>query len=170
MAKSKDKTPYAKPLSEKPAVKKTEGSLKARKMAARLGAVQVLYQMRLNNQDAASAMREFIDHRVGFNLDGDVFVPADADTLQEIVTATTTRWADIDAAMSAALAEGKRGEVETLLDCILRAGIAEIMSRGDIDVGIIINDYLSVAAAFYDGNEPKIVNAILDKIAKSVRD
>lgn len=164
------KTPYAKPGPEKPAVKKTEGSLKARKTAARLGAVQVLYQMRLNNQDAASAMREFIAHRVGFNLDGDVLVPADADTLQEIIAAVTARWADIDAAISAALAEGKRSEVETLLDCILRAGVAEIMSRGDIDAGVIINDYLSVAAAFYDGNEPKIVNAILDKIAKSVRD
>jgi N utilization substance protein B len=70
---------------EKPAVKKNAGSAKARRSAARLAAVQVLYQMRLNNQDAASAAREYIRHRSGFNLDGDVFVPPDEELLEDIV-------------------------------------------------------------------------------------
>lgn len=155
---------------EKAVVKKSEGSAKAQKTSARLAAVQVLYQMRLNNQDAKSAVQEFIKHRIGFNLDGDVFVPADPDLLEEIVMGVTERWADIEAIVSKALADGKKGEVELLLESILRAGTFELMAHGKIDAGIIINDYLNVTVGFYEGNESKIVNAILDKVAKAVRD
>jgi len=155
---------------EKAVVKKSEGSAKAQKTAARLAAVQVLYQMRLNNQDARSAVREFIDHRIGFDLDGDRFVPADPGLLKEIVMGVTERWTEIETIVSKALADGKKGGVETLLESILRAGTYELMAHGKVDAGIIINDYLNVTTGFYDGSEPKIVNAILDKVAKSVRD
>jgi len=155
---------------ERAVVKKSEGSAKAQKIAARLAAVQVLYQMRLNNQDAKSAVQEFIDTRVGFDLDGDLFVPADRDMLRDIVMGVAGRSADIEAIVSKTLADGKKGEVETLLDSILRAGVYELLARGDINAGIIINDYLNITAGFYEGSEPKIVNAVLDKVAKSVRD
>jgi N utilization substance protein B len=155
---------------EKAVVKKSAGSAKAQKTAARLAAVQVLYQMRLNNQEAKSAVREFIDHRIGFNLDGDLFVPANPDLLQEIVMGVTERWADIEAIVSKALADGKKGEVETLLESILRAGTYELLANSKVDTGIIINDYLNITTGFYEGSETKIVNAILDKVAKSVRD
>jgi N utilization substance protein B len=155
---------------EKAVVKKSAGSAKAQKTAARLAAVQVLYQMRLNNQEAKSAVREFIDHRIGFNLDGDLFVPANPDLLTEIVMGVTERWADIEAIVSRALADGKKGEVETLLESILRAGTYELLANSKVDAGIIINDYLNITTGFYEGSETKIVNAILDKVAKSVRD
>ncbi len=155
---------------EKPAVKKTAGSAKARKTAARLAAVQVLYQMRLNNQDADSAVREYIDHRSGFNIDGDVLVPADQELLIDIIKGLQKRWEDVDAMVSAALAAGKKTEVETLLECILRAGAYELLAHGKVDTGVIIHDYLNVAAGFYDGAEPKLVNAVLDRIAKTVRE
>ncbi len=155
---------------EKPAVKKTAGSAKAQKTAARLAAVQVLYQMRLNNQDSKSALRDFIDYRIGFKIDGNVFVPADVDLLQEIVSGVVERWADIDAIISKALADGKKGEVETLLESILRAGTYELIANAKVDAPIIINDYLNVTTGFYEGKETSIVNAILDKVAKSVRD
>lgn len=155
---------------EKRVVKKTAGSPKAQRTAARLAAVQVLYQMRLNNQDGKSALKEFIDTRIGFELDGDRFVPADTDLLSEIVNGVTSRWADIDAIVSKALADGKKGDVETLLESILRAGTYELMAHGKVDTGIIINDYLNVTTGFYEGKEPKIVNAILDKVAKAVRE
>lgn len=154
---------------EKPAVKKTEGSHKARRTAARLAAVQVLYQMRLNNQEAASAVREYVSHRNGFNLDGDVFVPADADMLESIVLGVRDRWTDIDGIVTATLAAGKKGDVEPLLDAILRAGAWELLADGKTDAGIIINDYMNVTNGFYDGAEVKLVNAVLDKIAKTVR-
>lgn len=155
---------------EKRVVKDTAGSPKAQRTAARLAAVQVLYQMRLNNQDAKSALKDFIDTRIGFELDGDRFVPAEKDLLKDIVNGVIARWTDIDVIVSKALADGKKGEVETLLESILRAGTYELMAHGSVDTGIIINDYLNVTSSFYEGNEPKIVNAILDKVAKSVRD
>lgn len=154
---------------EKRSVKPTAGSALAQKTAARLASVQVMYQMRLNNQQAEDAVREFLVHRVGFNLDGDVFVPAEPQLLQDIVLGVNERWADIDAMLTAALAEGGRKEVELILECILRAGIYELLAHGKIDTGIIISDYMNVAVGFYDGKEPKLVNAILDAIGKKVR-
>jgi transcription antitermination protein NusB len=154
---------------EKRVAGKNKGSPKAQKTGARLAAVQVLYQMRLNNQEAQSAVHEYIKHRNGFNLDGDVFVPADEDMLQEIITGVQTRWTDIDDVVTAALATGGKTEVEPLLDAILRAGTFELLAQGHTDTGIIIHDYLNITAGFYDGSEPKLVNAILDRIAKTVR-
>ena len=155
---------------EKRVIKKNAGSAKAQKTAARLAAVQVLYQMRLNNQEAKSAVSEFIDTRVGFEIDGDKFVPADSGLLTDIVMGVTKRWTDIEVILAKALADGKKGDVETLLESILRCGIFELMEHGKTDTGVIINDYLNVTTGFYDGKEPKIVNAILDKVAKAVRE
>jgi len=154
---------------ERPVAGKNKGSAKAQKTAARLAAVQVLYQMRINNQDAQSAVQEFISHRNGFNLDGDVFVPAEETLLRDIISGIQTRWSDVDGIVSAALAAGGKNEVEPLLDAILRAGAYELLAHGDVDTGIIIHDYLNVTSGFYDGTEPKLVNAILDKVAKTLR-
>lgn len=154
---------------EKRAAKKSAGSAKAKKTAARLAAVQILYQMRLNNQDAQSAVREYISHRSGFKLDGDVYVPPDEELLEDIILGLQKRWTDVDAVVTAALAQRKGGDVETLLEGILRAGAYEIIAHGKIDAGIIINDYLNVTTGFYGGTEPKLVHAVLDKIAKTVR-
>lgn len=152
---------------EKRAVKLNEGSAKARRTAARLAAVQVLYQMRLNNQDARSAVTEFVDHRVGFKIDGDILVPADVEMLEEIIQNIESRAQDIEMLISNA---SQGSEVEVLLEAILMAGACELLTRPDVDTGIIISDYMNVAKGFYDGNEPKLVNAVLDKIAKTVRD
>lgn len=151
--------------AEKPAVKEKTGSAKARKTAARLAAVQVLYQMHLNNQDAQSALREFFSHRSGFNLDGDVLVPPDRDLLNAIVNGVVSRWEDVQGVIDSALGR----EVEPLLEAVLRCGVFELLSHADIDTPIIISDYLSVTVGFYDGTETKLVNGVLDKVAKTVR-
>jgi len=158
------------PTQKKPSVKKTEGSAKARKSSARLAAVQVLYQMRLNNQDAKSTLRAYIERRSGFELDGDILVPADEELLTDIIMGLQKRWEDVDAIVAKTLADGGKSGVELLLECILRAGTYELLAHGSIDTGIIINDYLNVTTSFYDGTEPKLVNAVLDKVAKAVRE
>lgn len=154
---------------EKRVAKLTEGSPKAKKTAARLAAVQILYQMRLNNQDADSALREFVNHRLGFKIEGDVYVPADQELLDQIILGIQNRWMDIEEIIVAALSAGKKSEVEPLLDGILRAGTYELLENTATDTGIIINDYMNVTTGFYEGKEVKLVNAVLDKIGKTVR-
>lgn len=149
---------------------KDKGSAKARRSAARLAAVQVLYQMRLNHQEARAALKDYADHRAGRPVDGDDYVTPDAELLHGIVTATEERWGDIDRVVSKTLADGGREKVEILLDCVLRAGVAELLAHGEIDTGIIINDYLSVTSGFYEGAETRLVNGILDRAAQAVRD
>ncbi|MDD9899750.1 MAG: transcription antitermination protein NusB [Alphaproteobacteria bacterium] len=146
-----------------------KGSAIARKTAARLAAVQVLYQMRLNNQNAKSALSEYASHRAGKDMDGDTLVTPDADLLDDIVNGVETRWADVDGIVSSALSDGGRETVEPLLDCILRAGVYEMIAHGSVDTGIIINDYLNVTVGFYEGTEKKLINAVLDKVGKTVR-
>lgn len=155
---------------EKRAVKDKVGSAIAKRTSARLAATQVIYQMRHNNQDAQSAVEEFIARRIGFELEGDTVVPADKDLLKEIVLGFAAREADVRTLVSAALAQGGKSEVEDLLEAILLAGVSEIISNSNTDVGIIINDYLNVTDSFYTGSETKIVNAVLDGIAKKVRE
>lgn len=149
--------------------KKPKGSAIARKSAARLAAVQVLYQMRANHQDAKEALHEFIADRIGKAIDDEMLVPADTDMLRDIVLGVEKRWTDIDGIIAKALEEGGRDKVEPLLECILRAGVFELLEHGSIDTGIIINDYLNVTTSFYDGAERKLVNAILDRVGKTVR-
>ena len=96
-------------------------------------------------------------------------MPAQPQLLQDIVLGVAARWTDISQILEAALQEGGREEVEVILESILRAGIYELLAHGDIDVGIIIHDYMNVTTGFYEGKEPKLVNAILDRVAKKVR-
>lgn len=165
---TKNKTPPP-PLPPRPVVGPKTGSAKARRTAARLAAAQVLYQMQMNKQDAQTVLQEFAAYRIGFEMDGDVLVPADRALLERIVTGVEDRWTDIDAMVSAALSAGGRSKVDVLLDCILRAGVAELLNHADIDTGIIVNDYLTVTRGFYDGEETRLINGILDRIAKQVR-
>lgn len=155
---------------EKPVLKGNEGSAKAKKAAARLAAVQVLYQMQVKGESADTALADFIKNRIGYQLDGDVFVPANKEILTNIVQGVAERLEDIDNIVENALAKGDKGDVELLLNNILRAGVYELISDTSVDTGIIINDYMNVTTAFYEGSESKIVNAILDKVAKQVRE
>lgn len=155
---------------EKRVLKGKEGSAKAKKIAARLAAVQVLYQMDLNEQSAKDALKDFIQNRIGFKLDGKSFVPADEDLLKEIVLGVSARLEDINSILKNVLEQGGRGDVELLLGNIIRAGIYELMAGTKTDVGIIINDYMNVTTGFYEGSESKIVNAVLDKVSKQVRE
>ncbi len=153
---------------EKPKVKLTEGSKKARLTAARLAAAQVMYQMWLNGEDAKSATRDYMQNRAGFEIDGDTLVPADGELLEKIVSGAEKHHKDIDAIITKNL-DKKSSSVEPLLRAILTAGIYELLQHTEIDAGIIIADYLNVTHSFYDGGEGKLVNAVLDKVAKAVR-
>lgn len=150
-------------------VKLTEGSKKARRSAARLAAVQVLYQIQHQDLDPKSALQEYTTHRLGFKLDGELYVPADQEMLNNIVLGVSERRDDIQDMTHAAL-DGKAPEqIDKLLLNILYAGTFEILTHHDIDAGIIISDYMNVSDAFFEQSEKKLVNAILDRLNKKLR-
>lgn len=156
---------------EKRVIKLNEGSKKARKTAARLASVQVWYQMLISEQNVSTVLQDFIDHRIGFELDGDVFVPADQDMLTKIVHGMRDERPELQEMIHATLTAKKHEAVEPLLQSILMAGLYELKNHHDIDAGIIIADYLNVTFAFYDkGGETRLINAVLDHFAKALRD
>lgn len=149
--------------------KTNKGSKKAQSSAARLAAVQALYQMEGNDQSARSAVREYLDFRLGQPVDGIRLVQADRELFTHLVTGVEQRRADLDTIIGQTL--GAREQLrEPLLQAILFCGAYELMSRLEVDAPIIISDYMHVTDAFFDQGEKKLVNAVLDKIAKAVRD
>ncbi len=154
---------------EKRVVKLTEGSAKARKSAARLAAVQVLYQIDMSGQNTKDALRDFINKRIGFELDGDVLVPADRDLLTLIVNGVCDKQVEIDDIVKGQLAKKEKDSIDPILEAILKCGAYELMAHHDIDAPIIISDYMNVVKAFYEDGAPTMVNAILDSISNGLR-
>jgi N utilization substance protein B len=128
--------------------------------------VQVLYQMDLVGVAPRVALGEFATHRVGQDLDGDLYVEPDMALLNGIVEGVAERQGDIDAMVSASLQGHALERLEMLLRAILRAGTYEILAHADVHPRIAINDYMNVAHGFFGGREPAMVNGVLDRIAQ----
>ncbi|MCJ2181260.1 transcription antitermination factor NusB [Novosphingobium sp. 1949] len=145
------------------------GSKKAR-AAARLAAVQALYQFDMEGTLMATLLDEFHRHRLGMEIDDEQFAKADVAFFDDVVKGAIARREDIDAAVSAKLASGWSLERldKTMLQ-ILRAGTYELMARPDVPTGAVITEYVDVAHAFFDEREAKFVNGVLDAVAKAVR-
>jgi transcription antitermination protein NusB len=138
--------------------------------AARLAAVQALYQMEMEAVPLARLLYEFHQHRLGATIEGATYAEAEVDFFDDVVKGVAARSDEIDAIITPALGAGWSLErLDKLLRQILRAGTYELLARVDIPVGSIINEYLDVANAFYDKKEKGFVNGVLDAIAKSVR-
>ncbi len=138
--------------------------------SARLAAVQALYQMEIAGTELADVVTEFENFRLGREIDGDTYREADPEFFREIVAGVVAYQRDIDPRVHAALVEGwplKR--VDVTLREILRAGTFELMKRRDIPARVVIAEYVDVAKAFFVEDEPKIVNGVLDRIARDVR-
>lgn len=151
------------------------GSAKAKRKAARLAAVQALYQIDLNNlpitgKAVEAVVIEFVEHRLGHEVDGDAYVAADPQLFADILRGACHRRADVDAMLTAAL-DPRHGleRLETPLRAILRAGAFELSANLTTHSRIIISEYVDVAHGFYAGREPGMVNGVLDKVAKTVR-
>jgi N utilization substance protein B len=141
---------------------------RSRRGAARLAAVQALYQIDLTSASPEPVVAEFRRHRLEEDEAGGV--PADRAFFDELVVGAYTRRAEIDALLAPLLAAGWTLErLETVLRAILRAGAFEIVARGDIPARVVIDEYVSVAHAFFSGQEPGVVNGILDRLARQRR-
>jgi N utilization substance protein B len=146
-------------------------SAKARRSAARLAAVQALYQMAQTGQGAERVLGEFVQHRFGTDQDGDTLVTPDPALFGRIVRGASVRRDDLDGLIQAALSTGRQAaQLETLLRSVLRAGAWELLANGEVPAPIVITEYVNVADAFFSGPEPGIVNGVLDRLAHRLRE
>jgi len=133
--------------------------------AARLGAVQALYQMEMSGGGAEDVVREFAEHRFG-----ELPVPPDGDFFAAIVNGVPQHQVEIDRAVAASLSEKwKLERVDSILRAILRCGVFELVARRDVPAKVVIDEYVAVAGAFFGGDEPGFINAALDTIARRKR-
>ena len=137
--------------------------------AARLAAVQALYQMDVGRQTLEDTLAQFQVHHLGREIEGDQYLPADADFFRQIVTGVIKSQLDIDPTVDNALAEGwPMSRIDATLRAILRAATFELLRRRDIPTDVVINEYVDIARAFYEDEAPRMVNGVLDAIAKRV--
>ncbi len=138
--------------------------------AARLAAVQALYQQEMEATPLAVLLNEFHQHRLGATIEDVEYIDADPNFFDDLVRGVDARRAEIDAMIGAKLAADWSIErLDKPMRQILRAGTYELIARVDIPVGAVINEYLDVTDAFYDRREKGFVNGILDAIAKEAR-
>jgi N utilization substance protein B len=138
--------------------------------AARLAAVQALYQHEMEGTLLAPLLDEFHRHRLGAEIDEDQYAEAEVAFFDDLVKGALARRAEIDALLSGKLAEGwKLERLDKTMLQILRAGAYELMARADVPTGTAISEYVDVAHAFFDPREAKFVNGVLDAVAKVVR-
>ena len=135
--------------------------------AARLAAVQALFQIEANASKPALVIKEFVDHRLGQIIDDDHFAQADVAFFSDVVSGVGERQSDLDNQIKECLSKGwTMDRIESVGRAILRAGAYELVARPDIPTSVIINEYVDVAKAFFDDSTPGFINGVLDQIAK----
>jgi N utilization substance protein B len=142
----------------------------APRSAARLAAVQALYQMDLAQTDLKDLIAEFTVHRFGPDAEDRAVADADRDFFMAVVRGVVRRQREIDPIIDQQLAEGWRlTRIDAILRAILRAGVFELLERTDVPPRVTITEYINVAHAFFNEDEPRVVNGVLDKLARRQR-
>ena len=146
-----------------------------RRSAARLAAVQALYQMQLSGGTAEEAIAQFTAGRgaspVSDEEGGDTALPPlEPGLFGAIVRGVTAQRTRLDEMIGDALTTDWTVErLQILMRLILEAGVFELIERADVPPRVAINEYVNLAHAFFDGAEPGLINGVLDAIAKSYR-
>jgi N utilization substance protein B len=138
--------------------------------AARLAAVQALYQMDLAGTGLNEIFTEFEGHWLGEEVEGAKYLPAEAAFFRDVVGGVVREQRQLDPLIDRALAKGwplKR--IETILRAILRAGSYELRHRHDVPARVVVSEYADVAGAFVEADEVGMVNAVLDQLAHELR-
>ena len=141
-----------------------------RRSAARLAAVQALYQMDVTGKGIAEILTEFETHWIGREIEGDEYKPAEIAYFKDILEGVLADQVVIDRAIDETLAEGwplKR--IEAVMRAILRAGDYELRKRMDVPGRVIVSEYVDIAGAFFEREEAGMTNAVLDKLARAAR-
>ncbi len=141
-----------------------------RRGAARLAAVQALYQMDIAGTGLDDILAEFESHWIGREVEGAQYLPVEAAFFRDVVSGVVREQRALDPLVDEALAQGwplKR--IEAILRAVLRAGAYELRCRSDVPARVVISEYVDVAGAFVDKDETGMVNAVLDQIARQFR-
>ena len=138
--------------------------------AARLAAVQALYQQEMEGTPIARLLREFHEHRLGATIEDATYVEAEQSFFDDVVSGVEALRSEIDEMIASKLAKGwSLDRLDRPMRAILRAGTYELLARKDVPVGSVISEYVDVAHAFYDKRESGFVNGLLDAVAKEAR-
>ncbi len=139
--------------------------------AARLAAVQALFQMENSGADWRKVAREFETHRFGQKVEGDQYREADPDLFRRILEGAVNRQAQIDQATNRALSEAwKIHRIDPTLRAVFRAAGAELFEGSETPPKVVISEFVDVARAFFpEGKEGGFVNAVLDRMAREAR-
>ena len=141
-----------------------------RRGAARLAAVQALYQMDIAGTGVNDILAEFEGHWIGREVEGAQYLPAEAAFFRDVVSGVVEDQRNIDPLVDRVLAEGwplKR--IDAILRAVLRAGAYELGHRSDVPARVVVSEYVDVAHAFVDREETGMVNAVLDRLARHFR-
>jgi N utilization substance protein B len=138
--------------------------------AARLAAVQALYQMDLGGTTLPEVVAEFEAHRLGKEIDGEQYRAADAAFFRDIVAGVVRDQRTLDPAVNEILSDGwPLARIDTTLRAILRSGAYELSNRPDVPAKVVISEYVDIAKAFFDAEASGMVNGVLDGLARSLR-
>ncbi|MCX5493625.1 transcription antitermination factor NusB [Kaistia dalseonensis] len=139
--------------------------------AARLAAVQALYQMDVGGASLTEVVAEFENFRLGKELDGDQYRDADAAFFRDIIAGVVREQRNLDPAIHVSLvSDWPLTRIDVTLRAILRCGTYELVGRKDVPARVIITEYVDVARAFFGpGDEQRMVNGVLDTAARRLR-
>lgn len=142
----------------------------SRRQAARLAAVQALYQWQEGQDAPAEIVEQFLKVRTGETGEGGMRRDADRPLFKDVVEGTASHRDELEKTVSGALAQDWTwARVDRLVRAILLAGSYELVHRHDVPARVVINEYVEVAHAFYDKGEPNFVNSVLDRVARQAR-
>jgi N utilization substance protein B len=138
--------------------------------AARLAAVQALYQMDVAGTGVLEIAAEYETYRLGKEVDGATYRDADAQWFRAILSGVVEDQKTIDPLIRQALTEDwPLSRLDSTLRAIMRAGVYELTKRQDVPIAVIVSEYVDIAKAFYVEDEPKLVNAVLDRVSRRIR-
>ena len=138
--------------------------------AARLAAVQALYQMDMTGAGLNEILAQFESYWLGREVEGEQYLPAEAAFFRDIVSGVIDVQRDLDPRIDAALeATWPLKRIEAILRSVLRAGAYELERRTDVPARVVVSEYVDVANAFVDKTETGMVNAVLDRLARNTR-
>lgn len=138
--------------------------------AARLAAIQALYQMDIAGTGVLETAAEYESFRLGKEIDDAQYLAADAQWFRAIIVGVVAEQKQLDPLIHGALPESwPLSRLDSTLRAILRAGLWELKNCKAVPVAVVVSEYVDIAKAFFGGEEPKITNAVLDRLARETR-